>query len=82
MLELDHASDGRARDHSVVESRVSLAVELHFERRQLDRAVLAGEHAPEPALELVARDRREEADTPEVDADHRDARAEEARERA
>ncbi len=58
------------------------AVELRLERRLLDRPVLAGEDAREVVLEPLRRDRGEEADPAEVDADHRYARAEQPRERA
>ena len=67
------------RDDDVVDGDAPLAAHLDLERRQLDDRVLAGERAREPGLELAARDRGEEADAAEVDADHRDARAEEAR---
>src|SRR5262249_21068841 len=51
------------------------------ERRQGDDAVVAREDTREPRLELLAANRREEPDTPEVDADHGDAGAKEALER-
>ena len=55
---------------------------LELERRQLDDVVLTREDAPEPRLEVAPSHRAEEADAAEVDADDRDARREEARERA
>ena len=41
---------------------------------ELDRLELAGEHARDARLELVPRNRAEEPDPAEVDADHRDPR--------
>ena len=55
---------------------------LELERRQLDDVVLTREDAPEPRLEVTPSHRAEEADAAEVDADDRDARREEARERS
>ena len=55
---------------------------LELERRQLDDVVLAREDAPEPSLEVSSAHRAEKADAAEVDADDRNARPEEARERA
>ncbi len=55
---------------------------LELERRQLDDVVLTREDAPEPRLEVASSHRAEEADAAEVDADDRDTRREEARERS
>ena len=56
---------------------------LDLERRQLDRrGTRRRRRARRSPLERVRRDRGEEADAAEVDADHRRRRAEEARERA
>ena len=52
------------------------------ERLQVDRDVVAGEGACEPLLEVARRHRAQEADPPEVHADHRDARPEVALQRA
>ncbi len=54
---------------------------LELERRQLDDVVLAGEDAAEALLEVAPAHRAQEADASEVDADHGNAGAEEARER-
>ena len=45
-------------------------------------AIVAGEDARQRRIELVAGDRGQEADAPEVDADRRDAGAEQAPQRA
>ena len=80
--ELDHAPDDRARDDDVVDGDRALAADARLERRQLDDDVVAREDAREPVLELVGRDRGEEADRAEVDADDGHARAEEPLQRA
>ena len=69
-------------DHGVVERAVRLAAERQLDRRQLDHAVVAAEDTLEVPLERIGRDRRQEADPAEVDAEHRHAGAEEPRERA
>jgi hypothetical protein len=50
---------------------VDLAPELDLERRELDDRVLAADARSRPGLEVVGRDRGEEADRAVVDADHR-----------
>ena len=71
-LELDHPAERRrsSTTASLTATR-RCAADLDLERRQLDDVVLAGEHPRQPGLQLVARDRAEEADPAEVDADHR-----------
>ena len=61
---------------------MTVVADLDLQSRQLDGVELPGERAGEAGLELVGRDRREEADAAEVDPDHGRAGAEEARERA
>ena len=55
---------------------------LHLERGKRDDVVLAGEDAHDALLELVAADCGQEPDPAEVRPDHRDAGAEEPRQRA
>jgi len=81
IAELDDAADRPAGDHDVVDGDVRRAVRRHLERRQLDHAVAPGEHALQVAFQPVGCDRGQEADAAVIDADHRHAGAEEARER-
>ena len=64
------APDLRRRGDDVVDRRPRVPPACsNVERRQLEHDVVAGEHAPQPALELVRLHRREEPEPAEVDAD-------------
>ena len=81
VAELDQPTERAAGDDHVVDGDLRRLADLDVDRRERDRPDLARERARDPRLEVVGGDRRQEADAAVVDAEHRDAGAEEARER-
>jgi hypothetical protein len=77
-----HAPERRAGGDDVVDRPSPLLVGRRLERRQVQHLVLPPEEAPQAVLDLVARNRGQEPDRAEVDAGHRDPRAEKTPQRA
>src|SRR5438552_15668067 len=78
VAELDHSSGRRARREDVVHGRPAFSADPYLERRQLDDREVSLEGPPKPFFQLLMPNRGQEADTAEVDTDHRYAGAEKA----
>jgi hypothetical protein len=70
VAELDHAPEPGARREDVVDRRSGLPADPNVERRKPHHGDVAYERALEARLQLARLHRRQEADAPEVDADH------------